>query len=463
MKVILSLIIRLLRQSGNKIVAVFGFIVLLASCASVDQYGSRIYDGNINSQNAMNQETLLNIVRASRYQSPNFIGISQVTGSQTNQWTAGLPAVFIGPGQTPAEHVYSLTNSLQAMVNGAYQSNPLISTAFTSGMLAPVSPRTIALLSSVRPREVVFFLVTDQIEVTLPNEKIVLLQNDPSSPLNNPPPGKSCNDIMSQPPYINRLYPDTSCNYTKFAHLLDDLLGNGYTAELVENTGSSAAAPPSSAAGGGSSTSGSSSSNAGSSGLPGQLCFDPALAGEGYRQQSAVEFPTRCDAPARPAQAGGGTTKTTGTSVKTTAGKTETTITNSTTGTADANTKAKSYQIQYPMSPTTFAPITVRLFFRSPIGVLNYLGLFLNDNDSDIFAGYQQKSAKAILNGERYLNVTNSPLELCYTSLLYAGQLYCVPASSRHTPMIMDLFEDLRNLSIQPSDLNAAFTVRVTP
>ena len=38
------------------------------SCASVDQYGSRAYDGNLNTQSAFNQEVLKNIIRASKYQ-----------------------------------------------------------------------------------------------------------------------------------------------------------------------------------------------------------------------------------------------------------------------------------------------------------------------------------------------------------------------------------------------------------
>jgi hypothetical protein len=90
----------------------------LSSCASVDQYGSRIFDGNINSQSAMNQEILLNIIRASKFQSPNFIGISQISGGQTELLSTGLPTINIGPGQTAAQHVYSISNSLSSTVTG---------------------------------------------------------------------------------------------------------------------------------------------------------------------------------------------------------------------------------------------------------------------------------------------------------------------------------------------------------
>src|SRR4029077_1812159 len=121
-------------------------LMLLSGCAAVDQFGSRVYDANLNSQNALNDETLLNIVRASKYHSPNFIGISQITGGQSEQLTTGLPTVSIGPGQTAANHVYQISNSVVSGATGGYQSNPLISTAFQNAMLTPVSQRTVAQL-----------------------------------------------------------------------------------------------------------------------------------------------------------------------------------------------------------------------------------------------------------------------------------------------------------------------------
>jgi hypothetical protein len=187
---------------------VFGFA--LGGCAAVDQYGSRIYDANLNSQSALNQEILLNIVRASRFQSTNFIAVSQVTGGQTEAVTTGLPTVSFGPGQTAANHVYQVSNSVQSTVQGGYQSNPLISTAFQNGMMSPISYRTTALLSASRPREIVFFLLLDGIEV-IKGEKHFFLKNDPSQDFainNDPRPcDKIIDDTVGIQKRLNELHP----------------------------------------------------------------------------------------------------------------------------------------------------------------------------------------------------------------------------------------------------------------
>ena len=70
---------------------------LSGSCAAVDQFGSRVRDGNLNSQDALNQETLLNIIRARDLQPLNFFAITQVSGGQTETLNTGMPTVTFGP------------------------------------------------------------------------------------------------------------------------------------------------------------------------------------------------------------------------------------------------------------------------------------------------------------------------------------------------------------------------------
>jgi hypothetical protein len=104
----------------------------------------------------------------------------------------------------------------------------------------------------------------------------------------------------------------------------------------------------------------------------------------------------------------------------------------------------------------------LRLVFRSPISVINYLGIFLRDGP--FFVRYRSIASQQVLSdNEPYLNVVPFSPSGCYTSLDYMRQSYCVPATSMHTPMIMDMVESLRNLNIQPADVNAAFTVRLAP
>lgn len=425
------------------------FAFFLQGCSSVDQYGARIYDGNLNSQNALNQELLLNIVRASRFQSPNFVAITQITGAQSEQLTTGLPTISIGPAQTAANHVYQLSNSVVSGVTGGYQANPLISTAFEDGMLSPVSPRTVALLSSVRPPEVVFFLLIDSIQVTLPKGEISLLRNIPSYNEPGSAVDQGC-DLASQLNLVLKkpkesLYPASVCNYTKFTYLLHTLMGNGLHAELV-SSGSAGASAPASAT--------STTPNA-AAGAQGQLCLDPAFAGDLY--DPAKEFNSKCESSS--AKAGGGKTVTTANTVKITDGKTETTKSSTVTGPSSSPVKQSDYVFDYPR----LGKISITFRFRSPVGVINYLGSYLQGDTPPAFGGYISTSAKPLLDGEHYLDIISSDSKGCYTSIEYMGTSYCVPASSRHTPLLMDLVEDLRNLSIQPTDLNSAFTVRLSP
>jgi hypothetical protein len=145
---------------------------LISGCATVDQFGSRIYDGNINSQSALNQETVLNIVRASRYQPLSFVAITQVTGGQMEALSTGLPTISLGPHQPVNDQVYQISNSLSSQFSGGYQSNPLISTQFQDGMLSPVPLRTLSQLIASHPRETVFYsLVTKLLLPTLSQER----------------------------------------------------------------------------------------------------------------------------------------------------------------------------------------------------------------------------------------------------------------------------------------------------
>src|SRR3972149_6602612 len=78
--------------------------LLLSSCGLVDHFSPRVYDANLNSNQVLNQETLLNIVRESQFQPLNFVVISQLAGQHTETLNNGLPTITFGPGQTTAQH-----------------------------------------------------------------------------------------------------------------------------------------------------------------------------------------------------------------------------------------------------------------------------------------------------------------------------------------------------------------------
>jgi hypothetical protein len=407
----------------------------LTACASVDQFGSRIYDGNLNSQNATNQEILLNIIRASRYQSTNFLAITQVTGGQSELLTTGLPTITFGPAQTATQHQAVISNSLASGVTGGYQSNPLVSSAFSEGMLSPISLRTIALLLGSHPREAVFYATIDSIRLKLLG-RVDTYRNDPS--YDTPPNGQalSCHNMFE----VAAEREDVSffktredvCNYTKFASFLLKFLDFGLYAELVpaNPTASKAGTPTSAAANTTPSTTNTQSTNATASPqATGQLCFDPSHAElEDYRRELL-----------------GSKFKQAVCKVHTSASK------------ARPTNQAGNLIIPFTgIGNVELDAVT----FRSPSGVFQYLGTVWR-NDESYLIHYGTREAQALLQPSvPYINIIQGNSD-CFVALRFHGAQYCVPQGSDNTALLMDILVQLRNLSITPSDLNSAFSVRV--
>jgi len=86
-------------------------------CAFVDYFTPRQYALNLNSEEALNQETLLNIVRASQYRPMTFMAVSQLTGSQMENFNIGLATITFGPGKSAAakEFIFG-PNTLQRLM-----------------------------------------------------------------------------------------------------------------------------------------------------------------------------------------------------------------------------------------------------------------------------------------------------------------------------------------------------------
>ncbi|SCW62797.1 hypothetical protein SAMN02927900_03290 [Rhizobium mongolense subsp. loessense] len=109
-------------------------------------------------------------------------------------------------------------------------------------------------------------LLLDGFTVTLPNGRRVLLRNDPSID------GSGCAAMMSRDD-ISRLYlPSGECSYSRFVQMLQNLIGNGLSAELVPSTSDKAA----------------------TSGAPGRFCYEPSVAGDIYQLQATREFQNIC-------------------------------------------------------------------------------------------------------------------------------------------------------------------------
>jgi hypothetical protein len=408
---------------------------VLGSCASVDQFGSRIYDGNVNSQNASNQETLLNVLRISKHQSPTFVAISQIAGGQTEALSTGLPTVTFGPHQTAAQQTYAISNALSSSVTASYQANPIITTSFQEGMLFPVSFKDLALLSGSHPREIVYHAVIESITVSR-NGRVALFRNHPrdNDHTDSDVLGKAksydytCADKLrdansswsAEEMFEN---PD-NCNYAKFVRWLQLYDDYGFTAELVPSASAGAAPSPATNT---VNTPTSSNTQQNPTKIPesgGKLCFDPTLGSPRFTTGSPE---LRCDAvlAKRPSAAG---------------------------------SKPRPRSVKFSSVFEPYGRVTLEFIkLRSPLGVFEYVGQAWGATDEVPFLSDAANQLKGPL-----VDIVEGSGQGCLTSVSFSGRNWCVPDDAEKTAVLFDILQELRNLNVQPSDLNSAFTVRVS-
>ncbi len=439
---------------ARALATIISFIV--SSCASVDQFSSRVPDGNINNQFAINDELLLNILRASKYQSLSWNPVNQISGGQTETLSTGLPAINIGPHQTAAQGIYSITNSVSSGVTGSYQSAPLLTTAFQTGMLTPVGLKTLASLGSYYSREVLFYALIAAIDIkAVSTNESTRLINDPgqdyvditNSSAFNP---SKCKSIATGNDNKAHLFPGSSCSYSKFVALMSTLVEAGLSTELVQYATN--ATPQNSATGAPLSQT--------TTVQQGRLCFSDILRAIAVRAEGAPI----CGQITRTQRLGGSIVQirtethkaddaTIGTDTRS-ASRTTTTTENAALPIRDGG----PFKVSYP----GVGVIEISFELRSPDGFLSYLGSWYNYGDKVLFPGYDVVPAKRILAGDgMYLSIEKGFGSDCYASIRYEGNDFCVPFKATHTTMLMDIAVILRNLNVQPADLNAPVTVRL--
>jgi hypothetical protein len=420
-------------------------ILVLSGCGTVDQFGSRVYDANLNSQYAANQEALANIIRASRHRTMNFIAITQVTGGQTEALSTGLPTIHFGPNQPPADHIYAISNTLSSVVSGGYQSNPLESTQFQDGMLSPISLRTVAQLVASHLREPVFYSVVSEIIVTdAETNNTAILINSPTSNTNYSTQSISANanEFERCESYLfddssplewrgaDRIFHSHDCSFSRFENFMSVLMQMGLSAELIAaDTGGSKA-----------------TAQGATSEAKGRLCFDQAL----LLQSSAKagDFLVRNFLNGHSTELCGSTPKSTTRTAQTRSIK----PTSSASGASVNNANSLTVRVGEKNVVLSFV-------FRSPIAVFDYYGEWYSSGYP--FHGYRTDSARKLLNGEPFVNIVDG-VAGCYVSVIYDGRSFCIPEQSEHTALLADILQQLRDLNIQPTDLNSAFTVRLS-
>jgi hypothetical protein len=217
---------------------------VVGSCATVDQFGYRASAGNLSVQDSVNQEVLLNIIRASQYRSFSWNPVNQATSNTTLGVTAGPTFTF---GLNNAGTPYSSTGGVTGNLTGGYTSSPLVTTSFQLGMITPITPKTLASLLTYYLREVIFYALVDSINIRLvATNEFSRLVNDPAQDyldINDPTSfdEQRCYNIARRSNPRASLFPGTQCSYSKFRALMQTLIEEGLFAELIEYPTTSAA------------------------------------------------------------------------------------------------------------------------------------------------------------------------------------------------------------------------------
>lgn len=401
-----------------------GAIILLGlpACAVVDRFGSRVYDHNLTSQDVMNKEIVVNIVRASRYQSLNFMAITQVNGGQSETLNTGLPTITFGPAQTIAQHQFPISNSISSGATGSYQSNPLVSSQFQQGMMSPVTPKVLAYLLASHDRETVFHLVVDSINITS-GTTTVRYVNDPAND-EGLPSGCSLQSVFAA---LNAregarkfLLDESICNYSKFLSFMKEGMEFGVSAELVPTSASAAAARGGGAmqGGGGSGMQGMAANATTIPQATGRLCWDPGLAVPDHKSTVRQYLKAIC-------------------------GKKPATGQNEDTALPFRNLGTLQFDIR----------------MRSPAAIFIALGKLLRDGSAERVPSLFRRSPGGL--GAEPLLTIKTEADDCYVLAQYDGRSFCVPQGAYRTAMVLSILQELKNLSVTPSDLNSAFSVRV--
>jgi hypothetical protein len=227
-------------------------ISLIVERSFIDNFTPRRYSLNIHSQDPLGQETLLNVIRASRFQPLNFIEISQLTGGQNEDFRIGLPTITFGPGQNATAREFIFTgNFIDSSASSDFTMNPLISTNFQRAMLTPVSQNTLADLTASYPREAIFYMVIARVKLTRA-KAVSVFHNDPGNDRHyTARVGEiiPCSDIFAErvaggePNPHQRLAEITSelyfpendqyCSFSKFVAIMRIALSYGLTATRV--------------------------------------------------------------------------------------------------------------------------------------------------------------------------------------------------------------------------------------
>ena len=492
-----------------RIQAIFALLLMtgLAGCTTyVDSFKDRVLAHNAEVHDAMNGEALLNIVRASRFEALNFLALNETSGGRTQSLNLGLPSLTIGPGKSITQKQFTFSgNSESNSATGGFRTNPLVSDTFQQGMMAPISPRELAMLIAAHGREAVLLAVIDQVRINdsvwfadrgktqddilkyiktkddiLKDKNISyrieshIFQNDPT---NNQMDGSDANCTLAN--YLpdpntdigrdaikngDRVYFDyvlqkitaqksnkywligdmRQCHFAKFRALLTALLRVGLTVDVYEKPTAVTEAgskPPVPAAGN----------------VKKQATADPGK-DDASEQTTEARFclnAAKVESPIdwiRDVTVLGGLLRCE--YIPKDLSELKIPVNR---GWSDVEQKVRWGYLD---------EVTIRV--RSPIAVYRYLGDLVRTHNggkgpTGLFT-YSTQDAKqqyGLDDKSPYITVTEDDSD-CAVSVDHADRTYCVKQEDLSTLNLLSMLQNLRNLNTKSSDLNAPFTVHTT-
>lgn len=470
----------------------------------MNDFASRVDQENRDSHLTMNQEALLNIVRASHHQSLSFVAITSVGASRQEDLKIGLPSITLGPNLTPAQKQFSFSgNTIGTSNSGNFQSQPLVDTTFQEALLMPISTRQMAMLVAARGREPVWLAALDEVLVSSQDVKEtpditkadICKDQKCYQAVGEPQRFYLRNEISDEPCSVREFAPDVSdnknaflsddvyvgytlvkiseqfkdkarlCKGTMFRALLKAFLYAGLTVDIDETVAADTAKSKDGddqkgtkgnkdekdkSGKGGKGASGAtaaSGSDSKSTTVVGRLCVDPALIEPeivAHERNAAfgdvVAFPM-CMVKADKKKQDNPSTEDTST------------------------LRVRHFLIGKDGEATAYE-YSFRV--RSPMAVFKYLGSVLRTRSpsAKALASYTTKEAVEAFETDRStpllnIQVDNDKAE-CAVEVAEGGHDYCIARSDYSSLNMLALLQDLRNLNIHSSELNSPFTVRVT-
>lgn len=415
---------------------IIGLTMLLGACAVMD-YQLEPRAGVINHQtdNARNNEILLNIVRASYSQPLNFVPISKTSGTQTTDLKVGFPTFTLGPAQTIIQKQFAFAgNSWENSSNGSFDSAPLASHDFYSSMMSPIALETAnALIHMGYSRELVLNTMIAAIRVEGGGE-VREFPNDPfgepgadvcpeAGEHYGPRPVGLLNDSPYSPQRLNAA--SEKCEYHRFQFLMQAGMAWGlniqvtsvpnpaYTPDAVKQAKAAGKDAPSKTI------------------SQAQFCFDPAFARDDQRR-FVLTLPDRCGSTSLDKK---GTT-----------------------------TNQQVLRVRFKSGPTLSPELTFTLKIRSPLSAFSYFGHMLRAYPTTPTRLYWPDRG---LNSNdpwdlQVLAISRAPGVGCFASTYLNAEFFCVPSDAGETTkQVFSMLSQLVALSTTTGSLPSTLEVRL--